>query len=95
MSTYSLEIPVQPGDRLLVYESDRFLVYENLIRGLGCKLNEPVLYEVTNLTITQNQKKQWTKKIRAMQVRDNKTTDIGITLDFKDIGVKAFLQEGK
>lgn len=87
MSTYSLEIPVQPGDRLLIYE--------NLIRGLGWKLGEPVLYEVTNLTITQNKKKQWIKKIRAMQVRDNKTTDIGITLDFEDISVKAFLQEDK
>jgi hypothetical protein len=85
MSTYSLEIPVQPGDRLLVYEA--------LVHGPGWKLGEPALYEVTNLTITQNKKKQWTKKIRAMQVRDNKTTGIGITLDFEDIGVKAFLQE--
>ena len=84
---YSVDIPVQPGDRLLVYEA--------LVRGPGWKLGEPVLYEVTNLTITQNKKKQWTKKIRAMQVRDNKTIDIGITLDFEDIGVKAFLQETK
>jgi hypothetical protein len=83
--SYSLEIPVQPGNRLLVYEA--------LVRGSGWKLGEPVLYEVTNLTITQNKKKQWTKKILAMQVRDNKTIDIGITLDFEDIGVKAFLQE--
>ena len=84
---YSVDIPVQPGDRLLVYEA--------LVRGPCWKLGEPVLYEVTNLTITQNKKKQWAKKIRAMQVRDNKTIDIGITLDFEDIGVKAFLQENK
>lgn len=87
MATYSVDIPVQPGDRLLVYEA--------LVHGSNWKLGEPALYEVTNLTITQNKKKQWTKKIRAMQVRDNKTTDIGITLDFEDIGVKAFLQEAK
>jgi membrane-bound lytic murein transglycosylase B len=82
---YSVDIPVQPGDSLLVYE--------NLIYGNGWQLGEPVLYEVTNLTITQNKKKQWTKKIRAMRVINNKTVDIGITLDFADIGVKAFLQE--
>lgn len=87
MATYSVDIPVQPGDRLLVYEA--------LVHGANWKLGEPVLYEVTNLTITQNKKKQWAKKIRAMQVRDNKTIDIGITLDFEDIGVKAFLQETK
>ena len=81
---YSLDIPVQPGDRLLVYE--------HLVYGSGWKLGEPVLYEVTNLTITQNKKKQWTKKIRAMQVINNKTIDYGITLDFADIGIKAFLQ---
>lgn len=84
---YSLEIPVQPGDRLLVYE--------NLAHAVNWKLGEPVLYEVTNITITQNKKKQWTKKIRAMLIQNNKTTSCGITLDFEDIGVKAFLQEAE
>lgn len=82
---YSIDIPVQPGDRLLVNEG--------LVNGPGWDSSSPVLYEVTNLTITQNKKKQWTKKIRAMRVINNKTVDIGITLDFADIGVKAFLQE--
>lgn len=86
MSVYSIDIPTQPGDRLLVYEN---LVYNN-----GWQLGEPVLYEVTNLTITQNKKKQWTKKIRAMRVINGKTVDYGINLNFEDIGVKAFLQEG-
>ena len=81
---YSVDIPVQPGDRLLVYE--------HLVHDSGWKLGEPVLYEVTNLTITQNKKKQWTKKIRVMQVINNKTIDNGLTLDFTDIGVKAFIQ---
>lgn len=85
--SYSVDIPVQPGDRLLVYEA--------LVRGPGWKLGEPTLYEVTNLTIAQNKKKQWTKKIRAMKVINNKTVDIGVTLDFADIGAKAFLQESK
>ena len=85
MSVYSIDIPAQPGDRLLVYE--------NLVYGSGWQLGEPVLYEVTNLTITQNKKKQWTKKIRAMRVVNGKTVDYGINLNFEDIGVKAFLQE--
>jgi hypothetical protein len=82
---YSIDIPVQPGNRLLVYET--------LTNGPGWKLGEPALYEVTNLSITQNKKKQWTKKIRAMRVVNNKTTDYGITLNFEDIGQKAFIQE--
>jgi hypothetical protein len=87
MATYSVDIPVQPGDRLLVYEA--------LVRGSGWKLGEPMLYEVTNLTITQNKKKQWTKKIRAMRIVNGKTVDYGISINFDDIGVKAFLQEAK
>lgn len=82
-----LNIPVQPGDRLLVYE--------NLIHNHPWQLGEPTLFEVTNLSITQNKKKQWTKKIRAMRVINNKTVDYGITLDFEDIGKIAFLQEAK
>ena len=81
---YSVDIPVQPGDRLLVYEN---LIYNN-----SWQLDKPVLYEVTNLIITQNKKKQWTKKIRAMKVVNNKTVDYGITLNFEDIGTKAFVQ---
>lgn len=84
---YSVDIPAQPGDRLLVYE--------NLVYGNGWQLGEPELYEVTNLTITQNKKKQWTKKIRAMRVINGKTVDYGINLNFEDIGVKAFLQESR
>jgi hypothetical protein len=84
---YSIDIPVQPGDRLLVYE--------NLVYGEGWQLGEPILYEVTNLSITQNKKKLWTKKIRAMRVVNGKTVDYGINLNFEDIGVKAFLQEAK
>jgi hypothetical protein len=78
---YSINIPVQPGDRLLVYE--------NFANGN----TQPVLYEVTNLSISQNKKKQWTKKVRAMQVVNDKTIDYGITLNFEDIGKKAFIQE--
>lgn len=76
----SIEIPVQPGDRLLVYQDHSW------------KLGKPELFEVTNLTITQNKKKEWVKKIRAMRVVNNKTVSYGITLDFEDIGRKAFLQ---
>ena len=79
-----IEIPVQPGDKLLVYE--------NLIHNQNWKLDEPVLYEVTNISITQNKKKQWTRKIRAMRFVNGKTIDYGITLDFADIGHKAFIQ---
>lgn len=80
-----IDVPVQPGDRLLVHE--------NLLHNHPWKLGEPTLYEVTNLSITQNKKKQWTKKIRAMRVINNKIVDYGITLDFEDIGKHAFLQE--
>ena len=83
--SYSVDIPVQPGDKLLVYE--------NLVHNHPWQIGEPVLYEVTNLSITQNKKKQWTKKIRAMRVVNNKTVDYGITLNFEDIGTKAFIQE--
>ena len=82
---YSVDIPVQPGDKLLVYE--------NLVYNHPWQIGEPVLYEVTNLSITQNKKKQWTKNIRAMRVVNNKTVDYGITLNFEDIGTKAFIQE--
>ena len=78
---YSVDIPVQPGDKISVYEPHPW------------KLGEPVLYEVTNISITQNKKKQWNKKIRAMRFVNGKTTDYGITLDFEDIGKIAFIKE--
>ena len=48
-------------------------------------------YQITNLTITQNKKGIWTKKYRAMYLKNGKTIDSQINFEFDDIGKTVFL----
>lgn len=48
-------------------------------------------YQITNLLITQNKKGVWTKKYRAMWIKDEKTVDAQLNFDFTDIGKTVFL----
>ena len=48
-------------------------------------------YQITNLLIAQNKKGKWTKKYRAMWIRDGKTVDSQFNFDFADIGTSVFL----
>lgn len=48
-------------------------------------------YQITNLTITQNKKGVWTKKYRAMYLKNGKTIDSQINFEFDDIGKTVFL----
>lgn len=48
-------------------------------------------YQITNITITQNKKGEWTKKYRAMWVVDGKTKDWQLNFSFDDIGKTVFL----
>ena len=55
-----------------------------------CYLNEIHQFQITNITITQNKKGEWTRKYRAMRVVNGKTIDSQINFDFKDIGKTVF-----
>lgn len=48
-------------------------------------------YQITNLLITQNKKGVWTKKYRAMWIKDGNTVDAQLNFDFTDIGKTVFL----
>lgn len=48
-------------------------------------------YQITNITITQNKKGEWTKKYRAMEVKDGKTIDWQLNFAFDEIGKEVFL----
>ena len=48
---------------------------------------------VTNLTVTQNKKGIWTKKFRAMQLRDGKTSAISLEFGLDDVGNIVLLEE--
>ncbi len=48
-------------------------------------------YQVTNITITQNKKGEWTKKYRAMEVRNGKTIDWQLNFSFDGLGKTVFL----
>lgn len=48
-------------------------------------------YQITNLLITQNKKGVWTKKYRAMWIKDGNTVDAQFNFDFTDIGKTVFL----
>lgn len=50
-----------------------------------------VPYQITNITITQNKKLEWTKKYRAMEVMNGKTIDWQLNFAFDEIGKKVFL----
>jgi hypothetical protein len=46
---------------------------------------------ITNLTITQNKKRRWTKKYGSWLLRNGKTCPVGYDFSFEDIGKKYFL----
>lgn len=48
-------------------------------------------YQITNIMISQNKKGEWTKKYRAMLLRNGKTADNQINFEFNDIGKTVFL----
>lgn len=48
-------------------------------------------YQITNITITQNKKGEWTKKYRAMKVKNGKTIDNQLNFAFDEIGKTVFL----
>lgn len=48
-------------------------------------------YQITNITITQNKKGEWTKKYRAMEVKNGKTIDNQLNFAFDEIGKTVFL----
>ena len=50
-----------------------------------------VAYQITNITITQNKKGEWTKKYRAMRFENEKTVDIQLNFSFEEIGKTVFL----
>jgi len=52
-------------------------------------------YKITNVMISQNKKGEWTKKYRAMLVRDGKTVDWQINFSFDDIDKTVFLNKEK
>ena len=53
--------------------------------------NEIIPYQITNQTITQNKKLEWTKKYRAMVVKNGKTIDRQFNFSFDEIGKTVFL----
>lgn len=55
-----------------------------------CYLNGIHQFQITNITITQNKKGEWTKKYRAMRVVNGKTIDSQINFDFHNIGKTVF-----
>jgi hypothetical protein len=48
-------------------------------------------YQITNITITQNKKGEWTRKYRAMRFFDGKTWDRQLNFSFDEIGKTVFL----
>jgi hypothetical protein len=48
-------------------------------------------YQITNITITQNKKGEWTRKYRAMRFFDGKTWDRQLNFSFDDIGKTVFI----
>lgn len=48
-------------------------------------------YQITNIVITQNKKGVWTKKYRAMEVKNGKTIDWQLNFEFDEIGETVFL----
>lgn len=54
-----------------------------------------VPYQITNLTMTQNQKGEWTKKYRAMQLKKGKTIDWQLNFDFNMLGKTVFLSRAE
>lgn len=47
-------------------------------------------YQITNITITQNKKGEWTKKYRAMRLIEGKTIDWQLNFSFDEIGKTVF-----
>ncbi len=50
-----------------------------------------IVYQITNISITQNKKGEWTKRYRAMRFKDGKTFDMQLNFSFDDIGKTVFL----
>jgi hypothetical protein len=48
-------------------------------------------YRITNITIAQNKKGVWTKKYRAMEVKNGNTIDWQLNFEFDAIGKTVFI----
>ena len=74
-----IKLPCKVGDT--VYHEDP---YSTLLIGIQS-------YQITNIMISQNKKGEWTRKYRAMLLRNGKTADKQINFEFNDIGKTVFL----
>lgn len=87
-------------EKLAEYER---LEEQGLLLRLPCKVGDTVWheenyallgglnpYQITNVMISQNKKGKWTKKYRAMLIRNGKTSDWQINFSFDDIGKTVF-----
>lgn len=54
-----------------------------------------VPYQITNITVTQNKKLEWTKKYRAMELVEGKTIDWQLNFAFDEVGKKVFLTKAE
>ena len=77
MTNQQITIPVGIGDTVFV------VPYEWEHSGIQT-------CEVTNIMVSQNKKKQWTKKFRTCQLENGKTIDWQRDFSFDDIGAKVF-----
>ena len=76
----AIYLPLEVGD---VVWSNKFYFYKR-------ENGEPLPYQITNITITQNKKGEWTKKYRAMELRGDKTIDSQLNFSFDEIGKTVF-----
>jgi hypothetical protein len=74
-----IKLPCKVGDT--VYHE---CPYSTLLVGVQS-------YQITNIMISQNKKGEWTRKYRAMLLRNGKTADKQINFEFNDIGKTVFL----
>lgn len=78
-----IELPCNVGD--IVYAPRLYWgSYDTSINGI-------VPYQITNISISQNKKGVWTKKYRAMEIKNGKTIDWQLNFSFDDLGKTVFL----
>ena len=84
-------------------------IEDGTLIGLPCKVGDTVYaphwyfgewdkivpYQITNITITQNKKLEWTKKYRAMELAEGKTIDWQLNFAFDEVGKKVFLTKAE
>lgn len=76
-----IDLPCKVGD----------IVYAPHWQGIPMKNDYIAAYQITNITITQNKKLEWTKKYRAMEIKKGKTIDWQLNFSFDELGEGIFL----